>query len=497
MRSSRKHDQNLDIILELANDPKKISYVVTHKQKLEIIKQNFQLNRKYPGSDEKQCKNCGQTIQINVYVSQSFIPEELFIKELELPLKQKNQTQSLSTPDIKVESASFEVFAENESMLIYGVKEEINELNTTWNNKDSLNISNEYHEDYHNYDDSDCSSASDTKQNKPKEKKKAAKVREKKRKRMKVGRGYRYHEFNGKIDIPDCDIIRYKADIDPTNWTTVDWENLYLDEKYLAKQLPYYKIMEMVNGDFLYFLKYNKTGNFYMANFDLRAITCDICGTKTKEIPQLIKHRNLHFFERNSELKCAACTQEFDNYDLLVRHALICKEKFKLSGDKCKYCGKRFGSYASLRAHVLIHVPHLLPESRQEKICEICSKVCPDQDRLRAHRRRSHKIDAYCCDHCQKKFAERPELQKHLIRKHFPHLAPLRCSYCDSPFTTECLLKIHVNTVHLNSLDVECQVCQKKMRPNSMKAHMNKHMKLEERKKVFMIFVFYFLQIRS
>lgn len=409
--------QDLNIILELADDPKKITYIVSQKGKQEIEKRyNTRLNRKYPGSDKQQCKNCEQTVQINIYLSETVVPEE-FPNELELPIKhrqieRRKQRAQITAPEIKEEPENFEVFAENDSILIYGVKQELMEIPEMETNtvtelpiintidelddftNDNLGGGNESEEDDDDDESSDESNQIVLKRGKAIDNKKRKTSKTKPQdKKVKIGKGYRYHEFNGKIDIPDGDIIRAKGKTMPQ--TTEDWENLYASERLLAKRLPYYKIMSLPDGTNLYFLRYNKTGNFYMANFDFRPISCDICNTKTKEIPQLIKHRNLHFFERNSELKCAACFQEFNQYELLLRHVLICREKTRLSGDHCKYCNKKFGSYASLRAHVLIHVPHLLPESRQEKICEICSKTCPDQDRLRAHMRRSHKIDAY------------------------------------------------------------------------------------------------------
>lgn len=269
--------------------------------------------------------------------------------------------------------------------------------------------------------------------------------------------------------------------------TTKDYEKIYWEKRRKpGRPMPYFEIVELGDGSYLYFMKHTRKGIFHMTGFDVRPLQCDICAATYKDTITLFKHRNIHFVDRG-QTKCAACKIDFGDRDVVLRHIMVCKEKHVLSPDKCKYCGEQFNSYPHLRAHEISHFPELVPQGQQQQMCEICSMVFDNSEKLRYHLRRKHAIGAFECHHCHKnRYADRSEILRHLVRKHFPSIAPYTCDACGEPFTTPSTLRAHFKVNHAKENQVKCKECEKIMPKGSLPNHIERfHKNFSERKKFF------------
>lgn len=55
-------------------------------------------------------------------------------------------------------------------------------------------------------------------------------------------------------------------------------------------------------------------------------------------------------------------------------------------------------------------------------------------------------IKKFICEHCEQKFTNRQDLNRHLINEHFKE--KLRCSLCISKFSAKHHLKKHLINIH-------------------------------------------------
>ena len=63
----------------------------------------------------------------------------------------------------------------------------------------------------------------------------------------------------------------------------------------------------------------------------------------------------------------------------------------------------------------------------------------------------------FTCDICNKDFANKPNLQRHVNSVHVK--VKINCEFCNYRSTTKSNLKKHINTVHLKLKPFQCDEC--------------------------------------
>lgn len=262
-------------------------------------------------------------------------------------------------------------------------------------------------------------------------------------------------------------------------------KELYLEMRNKALELNTWPFYEQVlssgtHEDDLHFYQRIRTSPLYMSSFDLRSMTCDICGESTTEMTALLRHRNLHFFE-GKVLLCMACNTQFPSTVILSRHTLICRGRKNIKPMACKFCGRSYKNYRVLRLH---EIQHRSEQPRVKRMCHLCSKTFYDHSGLVSHLRKVHGLNPYRCDHCSKTFADLHQTRLHLWEKHFSDFCEHRCEFCGRPYATLGRMQSHIEMTH-NETRFTCKVCSKDFaNPASLKTHIEcAHTEVQERKK--------------
>lgn len=133
------------------------------------------------------------------------------------------------------------------------------------------------------------------------------------------------------------------------------------------------------------------------------SVTCQICSEKFNFLSSLV----IHYVKVHHVFVCDLCGSCFDDEISLERHSHA--KKIRLKVFECKYkC-----NYKSLFTYMYISVPHQ---------CLKCYGVYRTQRNLRQHISAVHKNVStsqavnlsYVCDHCNRKFSNDYELNRHL-----------------------------------------------------------------------------------
>lgn len=92
------------------------------------------------------------------------------------------------------------------------------------------------------------------------------------------------------------------------------------------------------------------------------------------------------------------------------------------------------------------------PTTNDRKSCEFCDKTYASMDKLRAHKRATHKIHPLACLTCYVRFKSRQELNSHIQSRHRKSTSkkmsnfhrPFNCNFCAMSFVYENKLKKHL-----------------------------------------------------
>ena len=75
-----------------------------------------------------------------------------------------------------------------------------------------------------------------------------------------------------------------------------------------------------------------------------------------------------------------------------------------------------------------------------------------------------HRRTIFQCDHCQKKFSQKPALEKHVESVH-EGKKEFKCKECEKKFTQSSNMKAHIAAVHEKKKPHTCEICDAKF-PN-------------------------------
>ena len=103
----------------------------------------------------------------------------------------------------------------------------------------------------------------------------------------------------------------------------------------------------------------------------------------------------------------------------LMHHDLISHQKLILKSIyQCQLCNRGFGDLNGIKSHVTVHL------KSKDYICEKCDKRFAQKRDLNVHMKAVHlKIKDYICDKCDKRFAKNSHLNRHMKAVHLAHSA--------------------------------------------------------------------------
>ncbi|CAH0697628.1 unnamed protein product [Spodoptera exigua] len=220
-----------------------------------------------------------------------------------------------------------------------------------------------------------------------------------------------------------------------------------------------------------HFSAYHSEGVFYI---------CPYCSKTFKRQACLRKHVSGH--RSRARVHCVHCQRSYKDADGLRAHMLL-KHAKEISAREvskkyvCQECGTAFKTPSHLKTHGLKHT-----DSRNY-YCVECDKSFKSAATLKTHLQTTAKHTKYIelplkCQHCDKRFAIRRDLERHTNRIHLK-LKPFSCDKCDKNYVNSWSLKQHQMLIHegyKRPLAFPCSMCDKVFdRKQVLKAHLRTH----------------------
>ena len=140
-----------------------------------------------------------------------------------------------------------------------------------------------------------------------------------------------------------------------------------------------------------------------------------------------------------------------------------------------------------------IHSKKVHNKTIYQEVCKICDRKFAEKQTLQKHISTFHGEMPYSCENCDASFANKNKLNRHLASVH-EEKKPYVCKICDTIYAEKQNLKKHIKTVHsdilplnfgkdaINELiktgaivEVKCEICFLDFKSNSklLKQHQN------------------------
>ena len=115
------------------------------------------------------------------------------------------------------------------------------------------------------------------------------------------------------------------------------------------------------------------------------------------------------------------------------------------------------------------------PNPNNKFKCEFenCQRSYQSSKALRLHVKSVHEGVSYDCDQCDKSFAQKGDLKRHVEIVHM-NMKNFKCDECDQSFGQKAHLESHISTVHRNEKNFKCDTCGKSF---GLKQNLNKHIR--------------------
>ncbi|XP_028029718.1 protein suppressor of hairy wing-like isoform X1 [Bombyx mandarina] len=195
---------------------------------------------------------------------------------------------------------------------------------------------------------------------------------------------------------------------------------------------------------------------------------CVLCKQHFTNYVQLDVHMNSHY----DNYVCDDCGQTFISAARLKNHS----KKHDLGKYSCKYCNKVFTLKHYVKKHEAVvhkskvhykcyHCPERLPSDKERKehieanhrekvkeiTCDICGKIFNWRQYYIGHLRKVHGDRKYACTACDKKFAQRDDLKRHIEARHkgLQRIKNHICPVCDKRYSSKSALVTHFR-IHSN-----------------------------------------------
>eukprot|EP00092_Neocalanus_flemingeri_P008876 GFUD01009551.1.p1 GENE.GFUD01009551.1~~GFUD01009551.1.p1 ORF type:complete len:327 (+),score=53.25 GFUD01009551.1:57-1037(+) len=163
---------------------------------------------------------------------------------------------------------------------------------------------------------------------------------------------------------------------------------------------------------------------------------CEICDNVFKHYASLKRHMKVH--NETESFKCTRCDASFNRKDNLIKHEKRIHSLAKLNVDLirknktgeyiCKICGRNFGNdRIKFEAHLIVKS---CQQTKEDANVEL-------DDNLR-----------FPCDQCDKTYAEKDYLSRHIRWKHSGRIDPFICTECEASFKLKSSLVRHRHQAH-------------------------------------------------
>ncbi|KAL4712524.1 hypothetical protein ACJJTC_007540 [Scirpophaga incertulas] len=165
-----------------------------------------------------------------------------------------------------------------------------------------------------------------------------------------------------------------------------------------------------------------------------------------------------------AQFNCPHCPKVFFRQTSLRKH--ICYLHTKKERISCSYCDKTYANIQGLKTHIMVrHQKDEESKNRSKRhVCQECGMGFAAPSLLKNHSIKHSLTRDYYCVECDKSFKTEAVLKNHL-KIAAPHVnymeLPLTCAQCDKRFAIRRDLERHMNRVHLNIRPYQCDKCDK------------------------------------
>ncbi len=211
----------------------------------------------------------------------------------------------------------------------------------------------------------------------------------------------------------------------------------------------------------------------HVSNDQKKPLKCSVCEEVFYSVTYLLGHiRSRH---KDKEVQCPDCKKAFTKACHMKQHRDAVH--LKLKPFSCTQCDARFGWKGGLKAHVInVHTSRTSRTSRTI-ICdyEECKAAFPSVSHLKQHKKIVHNGEKFPCDHCLRSYSSPHVLRLHINSVHLD-IRPFQCTICDYRTIRRSQL-LHVERQHIKSEDrktVACDLCNYK---TLTKGALNQHVK--------------------
>ncbi|XP_026492928.2 zinc finger protein 431-like [Vanessa tameamea] len=218
---------------------------------------------------------------------------------------------------------------------------------------------------------------------------------------------------------------------------------------------------------------------------------CDICKQRMGTMDKLLSHQRYHrvrykcsecdltrisrltikdhytafHLQDTFQYRCSHCNKLFKRQVSLRKHVAYAHVRQKRA--KCKYCQKTYANKEVLKSHMIgKHSTEVTSGevSLKKHVCQDCGAAFKAPSQLKNHMIKHSLSRNYHCVECDRSFKSYNALKQHL-KVAAPHVnymeLPFVCDHCDKRFGVRRDLERHMNRVHLNIKPYQCDKCNK------------------------------------
>ncbi|XP_001657161.2 zinc finger protein 287 [Aedes aegypti] len=209
---------------------------------------------------------------------------------------------------------------------------------------------------------------------------------------------------------------------------------------------------------------------------------CDECQLSFKLERTLMQHKDSHrnvvppYVRPQDKLpRCCACFKQFDDDDLLKKHAVETHLPESTSNENpkkpfpCDVCYRRYKNLNVLREH------QAKPYRIKQFQCATCGRTFKERCFLTDHERTHREEKGFACPICPKTFAMKLAYRRH-VKIHSPGEDRFKCEVCGKGFKANTLLKRHSIIHNPNHRPILCTLCPATFAwKTCLQAHMKMH----------------------